>query len=127
MRSTACHLFLTEAHRTAVTGGVFSSLSLRPILQFLAVGESQLRFGCRLPGEPSRKLPGRYQRHNICGATRLLPEAQEYGALSRYLRPNMWSFRAATRGTQKNYGSRTSPNIHASVVVAVRRVDVAHR
>ena len=31
---------------------LFSSLSLCPILQILAVGETQLRKGCRLPGKP---------------------------------------------------------------------------
>ena len=72
--------------------GVFSSLSLCPILQILAVGESQLRLGCRLPGEPSRKLPGRYQRHNI-----------------------WWSYQAATRGTVKwSYQAATRSTIYWS-------------
>ena len=61
------------------------------------------------------ELPGRYQWHNNMELSGCYQKHSKMELSGRYQR------------LTETYGSRTSPNIHASVVVAARRVDVAHR
>ena len=61
------------------------------------------------------ELPGRYQRHNNMELSGCYQKHSKLELPGRYQR------------LTESYGSQTSPSVHASVVVAAWRVDVARR